>query len=166
ERELAPVGHLFTPVFFLGIGIDAQVETFAKPEVLGIAAGLIAVAIVGKIVAAVGVFGSPGDKWLIGIGMIPRGEVGLIFATIGLNEGILGENLYAALLLVVLVTTLMTPPVLRWRLTQMRSARQGRKDSRLTEPAGGWLQVDDGTVDLRADPPARFALTIALEAAL
>jgi Kef-type K+ transport system membrane component KefB/predicted amino acid-binding ACT domain protein len=166
QRELAPVGHLFIPVFFLGIGIDAQVETFAKPEVLGIAAGLIAVAVVGKIVAAVGVFGSPGDKWLIGIGMIPRGEVGLIFATIGLNEGILGENLYAALLLVVLVTTLMTPPVLRWRLTQVRSARQGRKDSRLTEPAGGWLQVDDGTVDLRADPPARFALTIALEAAL
>ena len=92
QRELAPVGHLFIPVFFLGIGIDAQVETFVKPEVLGIAAALMVVAVIGKIVAAVGVFGSPGDKWLIGLGMIPRGEVGLIFATIGLNEGILGEE--------------------------------------------------------------------------
>ena len=95
QRELAPVGHLFIPVFFLGIGIDAQVETFVKPEVLGIAAALMVVAVLGKIVAAVGVFGSPGDKRLIGLGMIPRGEVGLIFATIGLDEGILGKNLYS-----------------------------------------------------------------------
>ena len=92
QRELAPVGHLFIPVFFLGIGIDVEVESFVKPEVLGIAAGLLVVAVIGKVVASVGVFGSPGDKWLIGLGMIPRGEVGLIFATIGLNEGILGEE--------------------------------------------------------------------------
>jgi Kef-type K+ transport system membrane component KefB len=165
ERELAPVGHLFIPVFFLGIGIDAQVETFAKPEVLGIAAGLLVVAILGKIVAAVGVFGSPGDKWLIGLGMIPRGEVGLIFATIGLNEGILGGNLYAALLLVVLVTTLMTPPLLRWRLTRMRSTPRFRADSHVARPEGGWLRTDDGVIDLVADPPAQYALDLSLEAA-
>ena len=87
QRELAPVGHLFIPVFFLGIGIEVEVESFVEPEVLGIAAALLVVAVIGKLVAAVGVFGSPGDKWLIGLGMIPRGEVGLIFATIGLNEG-------------------------------------------------------------------------------
>ncbi len=165
ERELAPVGHLFIPVFFLGIGIDAQVETFVKPEVLGIAAGLLVVAIIGKIVAAVGVFGSPGDKWLIGLGMIPRGEVGLIFATIGLNEGILGGNLYAALLLVVLVTTLMTPPLLRWRLNQMRSGHRARPESHAAKPEGGWLEVDDGVVDLVADPPAQLALDLSLDAA-
>jgi len=152
-------------VFFLGIGIDAQVETFAKPEVLGIAAGLLVVAIIGKIVAAVGVFGSPGDKWLIGLGMIPRGEVGLIFATIGLNEGILGGNLYAALLLVVLVTTLMTPPLLRWRLNNIRSGPRARPDSHEPRPEGGWLRVDDGVVDLVADPPAQYALDLSLEAA-
>ena len=121
ERELAPVGHLFIPVFFLEIGINTDVAAFTKPSVLGIAGGLLVVAILGKLVAAVGVFGSPGDKWLIGFGMIPRGEVGLIFATIGLNEGILGGDLYAALLLVILVTTLMTPPMLRWRLGRMRA---------------------------------------------
>jgi [protein-PII] uridylyltransferase len=117
------------------------------------------------LVAAVGVFGSPGDKWLIGIGMIPRGEVGLIFATIGLNEGILGGNLYAALLLVVLVTTIMTPPILRWRLNQVRTGRKARPDSREPKPEGGWLRVDDGVVDLVADPPARLALDLSFEAA-
>jgi Kef-type K+ transport system membrane component KefB len=165
QRELAPVGHLFIPVFFLGIGIDAQVESFVKPEVLGIAAGLLVVAVIGKVVASVGVFGSPGDKWLIGLGMIPRGEVGLIFATIGLNEGILGKNLYAALLLVVLVTTLMTPPLLRWRLTAMRAGRRSRSEAPTAKPAGGWLVVHDGVVDLAADPPAQLALEIALDAA-
>ena len=152
-------------MFFLGIGIDAQVETFFKPEVLGIAAGLLVVAIIGKIIAAVGVFGSPGDKWLIGLGMIPRGEVGLIFATIGLNEGILGGNLYAALLLVVLVTTLMTPPLLRWRLNQIRTGHRARPDSHAAKPEGGWLAVDDGVVDLVADPPAQLALDLSLDAA-
>ena len=165
ERELAPVGHLFIPVFFLGIGIDAQIETFVKPEVLGIAGGLLVVAVIGKIVAAVGVFGSPGDKRLIGLGMIPRGEVGLIFATIGLDEGILGGNLYAALLLVVLVTTLMTPPLLRWRLNQLRSGHRARPESHAPRPEGGWLRVDNGVIDLAAEPPAQYALDLSLEAA-
>jgi Na+:H+ antiporter len=165
QRELAPVGHLFIPVFFLGIGIDAQVDTFVKPEVLGIAAALMIVAVIGKIVAAVGVFGSPGDKWLIGVGMIPRGEVGLIFATIGLNEGILGENLYAALLLVVLLTTLMTPPLLRWRLGQVRAARRRQPEAVSSRPPAGWVQIHDGIVDLAAQPPSTLALEIVLDAA-
>ena len=71
QRELAPVGHLFIPVFFLQIGIDADVESFVRPEVLKIAGSLLVVAIVGKILAAVGAYGSPGDKRLIGLGMLP-----------------------------------------------------------------------------------------------
>ena len=165
QRELAPVGHLFIPVFFLGIGIDAQVETFVKPEVLGIAAALMVVAVLGKIVAAVGVFGSPGDKRLIGLGMIPRGEVGLIFATIGLDEGILGKNLYSALLLVVLLTTLMTPPLLRWRLGQIRADRRARPEHTTRRPADGWVQAHDGMVDLVGEPPAQLGLEVALESA-
>jgi Na+:H+ antiporter len=165
QRELAPVGHLFIPVFFLGIGINVQVESFVKPEVLGIAAALLVVAIIGKLAAAVGAVGAPGDKWLIGIGMVPRGEVGLIFATIGLNEGILGEKLYAALLLVVLVTTLMTPPLLRMRLGQMRAGHAGRREPAASRPEGGWLHVVDGTVDLVVDPPAQLALDVTLDAA-
>jgi Kef-type K+ transport system membrane component KefB len=166
QRELAPVGHLFIPVFFLQIGIDAQISDFAKPEVLGIAGALFVVAVVGKVLAAVGATGAPGDKRLIGLGMIPRGEVGLIFATIGLREGILGGNLYAALLLVVLATTLLTPPLLRWRLLQLRAGPVGRPDSTAPEPVGGWLRVDDGVVSLAADPPSARALHVAFDAAL
>jgi Na+:H+ antiporter len=166
QRELAPVGHLFIPVFFLQIGIDAQIDDFVKPAVLGIAGALLVVAVVGKLVAAVGAFGSPGDKRLIGLGMIPRGEVGLIFATIGLREGILGGNLYAALLLVVLSTTLLTPPLLRIRLLHLRSERRARPESTTREPDGGWLRVDDGVVSLAAEPPSPLALDLALDAAL
>jgi Kef-type K+ transport system membrane component KefB len=166
QRELAPVGHLFIPVFFLQIGIDADVESFVRPEVLKIAGALLVVAVIGKVLAAVGAWGSPGDKALIGLGMLPRGEVGLIFATIGLREGILGDNLYAALLLVVLVTTLATPPLLRWRLLRQRAGPSDRVDSTEPEPAGGWLHVRDGTVDLGGRPPAQLALRVALDAAL
>ena len=67
ERELAPVGHLFIPVFFLEIGINTDVGAFTKPSVLGIAGALLVVAVLGKLVAALGVFGSPGDKWLVGL---------------------------------------------------------------------------------------------------
>ena len=145
QRELAPVGHLLIPVFFLGIGIQARVETFVEPEVLGIAGALLAVAIVGKLVAAVGAWGAPGDKRLIGLGMIPRGEVGLIFATIGLREGILGGNLYAALLLVVLATTLATPPLLRWRLARMRGTRSGASRARSRDPLADGSRSPGGT---------------------
>ncbi len=120
RRELAPVGHIFIPVFFLQIGIDAQVGAFAHGAVLRDAALLLVVATVGKIVAAVGTVGTRCDKVLVGLGMLPRGEVGLIFATIGLDAGILSPDLYAALLLVVLVTTLATPQLLKIRYARVR----------------------------------------------
>ena len=119
-RELTPVGHLFVPVFFLQIGIAAEVERFVDPKVLGIAGILVVIAFVTKVASSLAVFRSPGDKLTIGFGMIPRGEVGLIFATIGLSQGVLGRDLYAALVLVVLVTTLAAPPLLRFRLRKLR----------------------------------------------
>jgi Kef-type K+ transport system membrane component KefB/predicted amino acid-binding ACT domain protein len=166
RRELTPVGHLFIPVFFLQIGIDADVSAFARPNVLGLAAALFAVATVGKIVASAGAVGSPGDRLLIGLGMLPRGEVGLIFAAIGLREGIVGETLYAALLLVVLATTLVTPPLLRWRLQHIRRARRLATSGSTRTPEGGWLRARDGIVDLAGEPPPHLALHIALQAAL
>jgi Kef-type K+ transport system membrane component KefB len=165
RRELAPVGHVFIPVFFLQIGIDAQIREFARPEVLGLAAALLAVAIVGKLASPLGAVGSPGDKVLIGIGMLPRGEVGLIFATLGLREHVLGENLYAALLLVILATTFLTPPLLRWRLLRVRGRRRGARSAPVAEPPDGWLRVDRGIVDLAAQPPDHLALHVALRAA-
>ncbi|MEJ7765161.1 MAG: cation:proton antiporter, partial [Acidimicrobiales bacterium] len=163
SRELKPVGHLFIPVFFLQIGIDADLAAMAKPAVLAIAGVLLVAAVVGKLAAVVGMVGSPGDRWLVGLGMLPRGEVGLIFAGIGLREGVLGGNLYAALLLVVLATTLVTPPLLRARLQAVRQ-RRASPAARPT-PAGGWLVVDDGVVTLQAVPPDFVALHVALQAA-
>ena len=165
HRDLAPVGHLFIPVFFLQIGIDTDVSELGEPKVLVVAGLLLAVAVAGKLASAAGLFRSPGDRLLVGIGMIPRGEVGLIFAGLGLREGILGQDLYAAVLVVVLVTTLLAPPALRWRTSALLARRHSRAVS-VPEPDGGWLAAHDAIVDLRADPPDHLALHIALRASL
>lgn len=172
RSELSPVGHLLIPVFFLEIGVDAEIDEFGRATVLRDAAILLVIAIVGKLVASIGARGAPGDKWLIGLGMLPRGEVGLIFATIGLTEGVLGDDLYAALLLVVLATTLITPPLLKRRSKtvterERASARAGLEGDRVPpEPIvvdeeirlPGVVADEDGLVlALRAALQARFA---------
>src|SRR5439155_2550197 len=102
------------------IGIDANLGAFAHGAVVRDALLLLVVAVAGKLVSPIGAIGVAGDKTLIGLGMLPRGEVGLIFASIGLQNGVLGEDLYAALLLVVLMTTLATPQLLKVRYSQLR----------------------------------------------
>ncbi len=166
QRELAPVGHLLIPVFFLHIGIDAEVSAFADATVLRNAGLLLVVAVIGKLVAAGGAVGSPGDKMLIGLGMLPRGEVGLIFATIGLSNGVLGDELYASLLLVVLATTLVTPYLLKLRYSRLRAGAQPAVAAVQARPPGGWLVVGEGTVELAAMPGDDVALSVALDAAL
>jgi Kef-type K+ transport system membrane component KefB len=167
RRELAPVGHLFIPVFFLQIGIDADFGAFGRATVLRDAALLLLAAVVGKLVSPLGAIGAPGDKLLIGLGMLPRGEVGLIFATLGLQTGVIGSDLYAALLLVVLVTTLATPQLLKVRYGRLRArAAPAAKPEPAAEPPGGWLRVEGGEVGLAARPPRSQALALALEAAV
>jgi len=132
---LNPLGHIFIPVFFASIGINADLDAMFQPSVLALATVLTVVAIIGKLVAGFGIGRSPGDKLLIGIGMTPRGEVGLIFASIGLSKGILDNELYGALLLMVLVTTLITPPLLRLKLSK-------RHESKNSVPLEPWTSVD------------------------
>lgn len=132
---LNPLGHIFIPVFFASIGINADLDAMFKPSVLALASVLTVVAIVGKLIAGIGIGRSSGDKLLIGIGMIPRGEVGLIFASIGLSKGVLDDELYGALLLMVLVTTLLTPPLLRQKLMR-------RKDFAVPSHVEVWTSVD------------------------
>jgi hypothetical protein len=165
RSELAPVTHLLVPVFFLQIGIDADVGQFGRPSVLGMAAVLLVIAILGKLASVVGLIGSPGDRLLIGIGMIPRGEVGLIFATLGLNQGIFGQDVYAALLLVVLVTTVGTPPLLRWRLLAIRERKRASPTEASTVGVALVHVGDDGLVVLDAEPVANDALAVGLRAA-
>jgi Kef-type K+ transport system membrane component KefB len=116
KRELTPIGHLFIPVFFLEIGIAARVEHLMRPEAIPMTAALLVVAVAGKAVAGLGAVRAPGDKLLIGLAMLPRGEVGLVFGALGLSRGVLDERLYGAIVIVVLITTLLAPVLLRARL--------------------------------------------------
>jgi Kef-type K+ transport system membrane component KefB len=164
-NDLGAVANVFIPVFFLSIGINADLEAMAKPAVLGLAGCMTVVAIVGKLVAAAGVIGRRADRLLIGIGMIPRGEVGLIFASIGLSSGVLDGDQYGALLIVILVTTVITPPLLRLRLDRGSTAGAVVSVGVSPEPMGGWLNVDQGVISLRGAPPAAALLPLALSTA-
>ena len=166
-RDFSVLGSIFIPVFFMQIGIDTDVTKFFSGHVLIVAGILTAIAIVGKMLASVGAFGTNTDKLLIGIGMIPRGEVGLIFATIGVSIGVFDEELYAVVLLMVLLTTVITPPLLRWRIESGGSALEATLDEEVTEePVGGWIRLIDGEVQLHGTPPASKTLPLALEASL
>ncbi len=165
---LNPLGHVFIPVFFASIGINADLSAMLKPEVLALAGCLTVVAIIGKLVAGRGVSGPKIDRLMVGIGMIPRGEVGLIFASIGLTRGVLDENLYGAVLIMVLVTTVITPPLLTLRMKksgiEISEDRTSTSDA-VIAPRGGWLQLTDGAVRLVGEPPSTLAIPIALRAA-
>lgn len=118
EREIDSIASFFIPVFFVGIGMNTDLGLLAHVDVLAPALLLSVIAIGGKAVAGLGARSSGSDGVLVGIGMIPRGEVGLIFATIGLSVGVFDEEMHAVVLLVVLITTLVTPPLLRWRIAR------------------------------------------------
>jgi Kef-type K+ transport system membrane component KefB len=104
------------------MGLRTDLRVLVQPGAIGLAAALIVVAVVGKQLCSLGVWTTPGvNRLAIGIGMIPRGEVGLIFANVGaglmLNGApIVDSRTFSALVLMVIVTTLITPPALRWSL--------------------------------------------------
>jgi Kef-type K+ transport system membrane component KefB len=94
-------------------------------EGLIMASFLIVVAIVGKVVTGLGVFGQPGiNRLAIGVGMIPRGEVGLVFAAVGSTSGVLTKSLEAAIIVMVILTTFVAPPLLRVVFTQAANAEK------------------------------------------
>ncbi|MDO8362994.1 MAG: cation:proton antiporter [Actinomycetota bacterium] len=161
-RDLGAVGNILIPVFFAQIGINTDLEAMFKPSVLGLAAVLSVVAVLGKLAAALGTFGTPADKLLVGLGMIPRGEVGLIFAAIGLSNGVLDADQYGGLILVVLLTTVITPPLLRWRLGQ--AAPTVDLDT-TAEPQEGWLTIAASRVQLNGVPPVDLTVPLALRTA-
>ena len=166
-RDFTSLGNVFIPVFFLQIGIDTEIGKFFQTHVLWVAAVLSVVAIGGKLVAGFGAVGTNTDRLLIGMGMIPRGEVGLIFATIGVSVGVFHEDLYAVVLLVVLVTTVIAPPLLRWRLQKSEQGSSQPDDSTATDrPAGGWVQERGGSAVLVGVPPSSVTLEVALDAAI
>ncbi len=164
KRRIEPVVHLFVPVFFLLIGAEARASALTEPGALRIVVVLGVIAVIGKVAAGFVVRRGFGDRMLIGIGMIPRGEVGVVFATLGLQSGALKAREHAALLAVVLGTTVLAPPWLRKKIE--RGRRHALEHAAEAEPADGWLAVSPDEVELRADPPFGLAPRIGLEAAL
>lgn len=114
EHMLEPIGYFFVPVFFVLTGMQVDLATLADPSVVAIALGITVAAIVGKLAA--GVFGGDAGKWVVGWGMVPRGEVGLIFAMVGKQLGVMSETMFSVVVIMVILTTLITPPVLTWLL--------------------------------------------------
>ena len=164
-RDLGSVGHVFIPVFFLQIGLNADLEAMAKPSVLIFAGVMTVVAIAGKMLSAIGAVGTRADKLLLGIGMVPRGEVGLIFASIGLTGGVLDADLYGALLVVVLLTTVITPPLLRLRLGATAARTTDELPAPTEEPPEGWITIEQGIIELNGNPPLTSIVHLALTTA-
>jgi Kef-type K+ transport system membrane component KefB len=114
-----PVADIFTPIFFLSIGAELNVMLLnpMRPEnlpVLALGFSLLAIAIIGKVAAGWAVPWRKFNRAAVGLGMMPRGEVGLIFANIGLVIGVLTPELFGAIIIMVIGTTFMAPPLLKW----------------------------------------------------
>lgn len=131
---LAPVSALLVPVFFVLMGLKVDLRAFARTEFIGFAAALTAVAIIGKQACSLGVVGSGVNRVAVGLGMIPRGEVGLIFAGIGATlvlpsadgagRAVISAATFGVVVIMVVVTTLITPPALKWSMKQVRSQQR------------------------------------------
>jgi Kef-type K+ transport system membrane component KefB len=122
EDLLMPLSTVLVPLFFVHMGLQVNLSELARGSAL-LALVLTAVAIAGKQACALAVVTRGADRLTVGLGMIPRGEVGLIFGGMGLNlriagKPVLGAGEFAAVVAMVMLTTILTPPLLRWRLGQ------------------------------------------------
>jgi len=127
EDLLLPLSTVLVPIFFVHMGLQVNLSELAGGSIL-LALVLTGAAIVGKQACALAVVTRGADRLTVGLGMIPRGEVGLIFAGMGLNlkvggKPLLGAGEFAALVAMVLLTTVLTPPLLRWRLAHVPTQR-------------------------------------------
>lgn len=109
-----PLEFLFAPLFFILIGIQVKLESFLDTQVLLMASGLTIAAIIGKLLSGLGA-SKQDDRLLVGLGMLPRGEVGLVFASIGRTLGVISDQLFSAIVLMIIITTVLTPPLLKIR---------------------------------------------------
>jgi len=119
ETQMKPIADLMVPIFFVSVGAKTDLGVLnptipANREGLLMAVFLIVVAILGKVVTGATVWGKEKiNRLAIGVGMIPRGEVGLVFAGIGAASGALSPPLQAAIIMMVILTTFLAPPWLR-----------------------------------------------------
>ncbi|MGH9173500.1 MAG: cation:proton antiporter, partial [Vicinamibacterales bacterium] len=131
ENALAPITALLVPIFFVQMGTQVDLRSFTEPSVWGLAAAITVAAIIGKQICALGVLEKRLNRIAVGLGMIPRGEVGLIFAAVGQSlrvtetvDGatrevpVIDDQTFSAVVVMVMITTLVTPPLLKWAMTR------------------------------------------------
>jgi len=119
QKQVIPIADMLVPIFFVAVGAKTDLGVLypaipTNREGLVMATFLITIAIIGKVITGLAVFGQPGiNRLAIGVGMIPRGEVGLVFAGVGAASGVLSKPLGAAIIMMVIITTFLAPPLLR-----------------------------------------------------
>lgn len=119
ETQMRPIIHLFTPIFFVSIGLSLNLSAiqWSSKYIWLLTIAILIAAVLGKLASGFFLKDSRFIKWAVGIAMIPRGEVGLIFAEIGRESAIFNNELYAAMILVIAITTVFTPFIMRWYYT-------------------------------------------------
>lgn len=117
KRSIKPIAQMFTPIFFVmvGLSMNLKVIDFTSMEFWSLGIIFLIIAVIGKYAGAFLLTKTSAlKKALIGISMVPRGEVGLIFAEVGRVNGILDNEIYAVLIFVIIVTTIVPPFLLKW----------------------------------------------------
>jgi Kef-type K+ transport system membrane component KefB len=127
ESLLHPISTFLVPIFFVLTGFRVDLAAFANPRIVLLALALTVAAWLGKQACSLGVLERGANRLAVGLGMVPRGEVGLIFANVGATLTIGGHpvvtpEIYSAAVIMVIVTTLVTPPALQWSLQRVRRA--------------------------------------------
>ncbi len=154
EEQVLPIADMFVPIFFVVVGARTDIGVLnptvpSNVEGLKIALFLIVVAIIGKMVTGLVVFGKPGiNRLAVGVGMIPRGEVGLVFANIGSVSGVLSPALEAAIIMMVILTTFLAPPFLRVAFSMGQSATAATDAGSAADPVT--IATDASTVDAKS----------------
>lgn len=122
EEQMRPLIHTFSPLFFVMVGVSLNLSevSWGSTFIWGVALSLLLAAFIGKFATGFFIREARRNQIAIGLAMIPRGEVGLIFAQLGFSQGILNGELYAALLIVIALTTISPPFLLKWFYSKNR----------------------------------------------
>jgi Kef-type K+ transport system membrane component KefB len=129
EKGVVQIGYFFVPLFFVSVGALVDAGSFSDARVLLIGGVLTVCAVVGKVVAGFVPFWFDGRKLVIGVGMVPRGEVGLIFASMGLGSGVLDARLFSSAAMMVMATTFLAPIALRFLLAPVATPPIDERDA-------------------------------------
>lgn len=119
KNQIRPFEAILAPIFFVLMGTQVKLEAFLDHEILVLASALTVVAIAGKLLSGMG---APANysRLAIGAGMVPRGEVALILASLGKTMGVLSSTLFTAVVMMTIITTLLGPPLLKWQLAKAK----------------------------------------------